>query len=273
MSPYTIFMDIDNTLIGHSQYPSQRVVKTIAKYRAQGHRFFIASGRPLFSAIKMAARIGPDLDIICANGTVTRINGQVRAQHLSTNALEGIWRVAKKYQLAQYFFTLDKILDLAPLPAAASDDGKHRVAGVDPANYIDITSLEQLRAKAAKITNAIAMDQDLEKVARARVEMNQLSDIDASSSYYDNIEITAHGINKATAILRVCHELNQPLGRTMAFGDGSNDLQMLKTVHYGVAMGNANQEVKAATKFHTLDIDHDGVAVALDKFLGGTAQA
>ncbi len=102
--------------------------------------------------------------------------------------------------------------------------------------------------------------------------MNALPDVDASSSNIDNIEITAHGVNKATAIMRVCRELNQPLARTMAFGDGSNDLEMLKTVHYGIAMGNANDQVKAATKFHTVDLAHDGVAVALDKFLGSQEQ-
>lgn len=268
MSPYTIFMDIDGTLVGESQYPSKRVVETIAKYRAQGHRFFIASGRPLFSATMMAERIGPNLDIICSNGTVSRIDGQVAAQHLSTNALEGIWRVAKKFNLPQYFFTLEKVMYLTPLPAAVSADGKHRIAGEDPSKYVAIETPEQLRANAGKIINAIAIDPDLEKIAKARVAMNALPDVDASSSYADNIEITAHGVNKATAILRVCRELNQPLARTMAFGDGSNDLEMLKTVHYGIAMGNANEQVKAATKFHTADLEHDGVAVALDKFLG-----
>lgn len=268
MSPYTVFMDIDGTLVGESQYPTKRVVETIAKYRAQGHRFFIASGRPLFSASMMADRIGPDLDIICSNGTVTRIGGKIAAQHLSTNALEGIWRVAKKYQLPQYFFTLDKVLYLTPLPEEVSGDGKNRIAGEDPSKYVAIDTLEQLRANSGKIINAIAIDPDLEKVARARVEMNELADVDASSSYINNIEITAHGVNKATAILRVCRELIQPLARTMAFGDGSNNLEMLQTVHYGIAMGNANDQVKAATKFHTADLDHDGVPVALDKFLG-----
>lgn len=268
MSPYTVFMDIDGTLVGHSQYPSKRVVDAIAKYRAEGHRFFIASGRPLFSAEFMADRIGPNLDIICSNGTVSRIDGKVEAKHLSTNALEGIWRVANKYQLTVHFFTLDNVLNFTPVVKEISEDGKHRIAGEDPNKRVAIKTLEQLRSQSGRIINAIAIESDLEKVSRARTEMNTLTGVHASSSNVDNIEITAHGVNKAAAILRVCKEMNQPMSRTMAFGDGSNDLEMLKTVHYGIAMGNANDEVKAATKFHTTDLEHDGVAVALDKYLG-----
>ncbi|WP_279384875.1 HAD family hydrolase [Lacticaseibacillus manihotivorans] len=50
MPPYAIFMDIDGTLVDHSQIPTQATVDAIAKFRAAGNLFFIASGRPLFSA-------------------------------------------------------------------------------------------------------------------------------------------------------------------------------------------------------------------------------
>lgn len=271
MSPYAIFMDIDNTIVGPSQYPSKRTVDTIAKYRAQGHRFFIASGRPLFSATEMADRIGPDLDIICSNGTISRVDEKLDVQHLTPRALEGIYRVAHDYQLPQYFFTQSQVLYLRPMTKGISEDSQVRIAGEDPNHYVAIDSVEQLKRWADRIINAIAFDQDPANLAKARVAMAQVQDIDTSSSSADNIEITGHGINKASAILRVCERLNQPMARTMAFGDGSNDLEMLTTVHYGVAMGNANAEVKAATKFHTLDIDHDGVAAFLDDFFGGKA--
>lgn len=52
----------------------------------------------------------------------------------------------------------------------------------------------------------------------------------------------------------------------MAFGDGGNDVLMLKHVGIGVAMGNAEDEVKRAADYVTDSVDEDGVEKALRHF-------
>ena len=52
----------------------------------------------------------------------------------------------------------------------------------------------------------------------------------------------------------------------MAFGDGGNDISILRRAGTGVAMGNAGTEVKAAADYVTRDIDDGGVAHALRHF-------
>ena len=52
----------------------------------------------------------------------------------------------------------------------------------------------------------------------------------------------------------------------MAFGDGGNDMAMLRFAGIGVAMGNANDEVKAVADYVTDGVDHDGVMNALRHF-------
>ena len=53
----------------------------------------------------------------------------------------------------------------------------------------------------------------------------------------------------------------------MAFGDELNDLSMLTWAGMGVAMGNAVPEVKQAAKYVTADNEHDGVGLAVEKFI------
>lgn len=53
---------------------------------------------------------------------------------------------------------------------------------------------------------------------------------------------------------------------TIAFGDGGNDASMLRMCGIGVAMGNASPEALAAADYVTDDVDHDGVAKALEHF-------
>ena len=58
----------------------------------------------------------------------------------------------------------------------------------------------------------------------------------------------------------------------MAFGDGENDIPMLKVAGIGVAMGNAMDIVKAAADTVTLTNDADGVAAAIGKFIFGSSE-
>ena len=53
----------------------------------------------------------------------------------------------------------------------------------------------------------------------------------------------------------------------MAFGDGENDVSMLRAAGLGVAMGNAAEEVKAAADLVTLGNDEDGVAYGIEKYV------
>ena len=54
--------------------------------------------------------------------------------------------------------------------------------------------------------------------------------------------------------------------RCMAFGDGDNDITMLRYAGIGVAMGNADAAVKAAADYVTTGTDASGIAKALRHF-------
>ncbi len=53
----------------------------------------------------------------------------------------------------------------------------------------------------------------------------------------------------------------------IAFGDAGNDITMLRFAGVGVAMANAQEEVKAIADEITDDNNHDGIAKALLKYI------
>jgi hydroxymethylpyrimidine pyrophosphatase-like HAD family hydrolase len=61
--------------------------------------------------------------------------------------------------------------------------------------------------------------------------------------------------------------MNVPLEQVMAIGDGPNDVPILSAVGLGVAMGNASPDVQAMARYVTEDVDHNGVAEAIRKFV------
>jgi hydroxymethylpyrimidine pyrophosphatase-like HAD family hydrolase len=50
------------------------------------------------------------------------------------------------------------------------------------------------------------------------------------------------------------------MSEVIAFGDNYNDLSMLETVGLGVAMGNADDEIKARAGLVIADNEHPGIA-------------
>ncbi|MBQ5514537.1 MAG: HAD hydrolase family protein [Oscillospiraceae bacterium] len=76
-------------------------------------------------------------------------------------------------------------------------------------------------------------------------------------------------LKKPLAIWRfLCSYLGVPIENSVAFGDGSNDITMIRAAGTGVAMGNAIDEVKRAAKLVAAGNDEDGVALTLEKLFG-----
>ena len=79
-------------------------------------------------------------------------------------------------------------------------------------------------------------------------------------------DIIAGSGGKAVAVQKVLSNLGLTTAEAMAFGDGDNDMEMLRLVGTGVAMGNAPDKVKAAADYVTGHVDEDGLAEALRHF-------
>lgn len=81
----------------------------------------------------------------------------------------------------------------------------------------------------------------------------------ASRWYPTFCDISPIGGSKQHGIDEFLKHYHIDLSQTMAFGDGGNDIPMLKHVAISVAMGNASDEVKAIADYITDDVDHDGI--------------
>ena len=81
----------------------------------------------------------------------------------------------------------------------------------------------------------------------------------------NNIEASPLNVTKASGLIELCKILNIDIKDTVAIGDALNDLEILQTVGYSVAMGNADEEIKQIADYVTADNDHDGVALAIKR--------
>lgn len=67
--------------------------------------------------------------------------------------------------------------------------------------------------------------------------------------------------------IRMKSFLNIPIENTIMMGDSGNDIEAFQSAGKAVAMGNATEEIKNLATEITLDNDHDGIKVIVDKYL------
>lgn len=261
MHPYLIVSDVDGTLaIDNTTItaPTQAVINQLLD---RGHRFYLATGRMHVLAETMARQIGPRAEIIASNGASYDLAGS-RVHHvLGAAALTAIETVTAAHGLTAVYFTDDAVYYVnEPEPAI-----KAYLYGFAPADQPlpvrKLSDLPALLALADGIINGIVFSlHDDEALAAVRQKLAAQDLLHLSASFSNNIELIPKAVDKANAVAELQAKLAIPPARTIAFGDGKNDIGMLKAAGLSVAMGNADAAVKAVAKYETAPNTEDGLA-------------
>lgn len=141
------------------------------------------------------------------------------------------------------------------------------------ANYIASTRIavddvrEKFEEEDRPVDKIQALFTSVEDRDAARAEIQDIPGIEITGALPMNLEINAAGVNKGKAMIELGKVLGIPKEEIMAFGDGDNDLKMLKEVGVGVAMENAIESVKEAADYITLTNDEEGVARFIEKYV------
>ena len=88
-----------------------------------------------------------------------------------------------------------------------------------------------------------------------------------TTSFGDNMELTAPGVTKGSAVQALCARLGLGPDQVMAFGDAGNDLELLSWASWSFAMANASDEAKAAARYITGTNREGGVGMAVEQYL------
>lgn len=89
--------------------------------------------------------------------------------------------------------------------------------------------------------------------------LHQIEDVEVTSSFTQNFEIMGPGASKGAALAWLCDHLGIPVADAVAFGDHLNDISMIEAAGTGVAVANAEPEVRAAADVVARSNDESGV--------------
>ncbi len=270
MDTKLLVLDIDGTIAGQSNEVSDRVVEAIKAVNAKGIQVALATGRMYHSARRFHQRIGSSLPIVSYNGAWIQdpLDGK-KHHHLPVPAeialelLDFLEQPQLRHQLDIHCY-LDDQLYVREFTEETKE--YERRSGIIPQAVGDFRRiLQQPTTKMLAISLEIALIQQLIHDIKARYTPAQIHLTQSNPKY---LEITHPNANKGTATRYLAENL---LGLTseqvMTIGDNFNDVQMLEYAGRGIAMGNAPIEVQKTADWVTKDVESDGVAVAIEKFL------
>jgi Cof subfamily protein (haloacid dehalogenase superfamily) len=263
-----VISDVDGTLLTKDKVLTARAAAAVKAVQAAGIKFAVTSGRPprgmamLVEPLALTTPIGGFNGALFVKPDMTIIEEHVFDLECAEEAIEIVLQSgldAWVYAGADWL-----IRD----PKAPHVEHEQWVVKFAPKIVVDLgAGLDH----AVKITG---VSDDHDKVARCeaalRDQLGTRASVVRSQPYY--IDVTHPDANKGVVVGTLSKLLSVAPDRILTIGDMPSDTLMFAKSGISVAMGNAEDEVKARAKFVTDSYENEGFAKAMEKYvLGGGA--
>lgn len=244
MAIQLVVCDMDGTLFLKDEVMPAFTANFAKQLGEQGIQFAVATGRSLPLARKFVDVLRPTAPCVYANGALIQSPEWVVESHLLPlaplrkildEALESGMSVMVNWDDREDF-----VLRHTPWTLAQ----REQFGVYDTAYY---PTEEQWQTRGAY---KVMVKDPLHRIQTVCDQLARLSECCAYVQYETGAtEIMPKNLNKALGVLRLAQALNIPASDVMAIGDFYNDIEMMSAVGFGVAVGNAIDEVKQYAKY------------------------
>ena len=274
MNPKQIMLaalDLDGTLLDRNDQISPFTLDTIRRIQASGKTVAICTGRFPENVSILLSDAGIECPVISLNGCVIqeKVYGEKIVNHYLSKALvQQVVDVLESIR-ASYFIFGDKLV------LTRKEDYHHHSHTIygermyNEAGVLYLYGKEQIDASISKPMHKFYVyeDQTSCTLSQARQAVSLIEGIEITQSSDRNFEIMPKGIDKWSGLSFLIDRYQLSSDQVMAVGDQENDLPMIQNAGIGVAMGNANDNVKAAADDVTDDHHMNGAAAALVRYM------
>ncbi|MCR5346451.1 MAG: Cof-type HAD-IIB family hydrolase [Fretibacterium sp.] len=266
-----IAFDLDGTLLDSRKELSQRNAAALARAAAAGVHLVPATGRALIALPEVVRSLPFIRYVITANGA------QVLDVREGTSVARAEIPLPQAVDIMRCFDALPVIYDCFMEDKAWMTRGFFdRIDEFAPDAYMakmlrelrrpvdDLKTFIQAQGGGVQKIQLFTWDERL-RADLLRTLAERFPGTVVASSAVNNVEINNEHANKGEALRRLAAHLGVDMAQTLAFGDGLNDVSMLRAAGVGMAMANAPLEVREAADFVTLSCDESGVSAGMEK--------
>lgn len=261
-----IVADLDGTLLNSAHELSPFTERAVRAAIAQGVLFTVATGKTFPSTRHLIRAFDIRIPVICGNGTqVFAPDGTLL--HEKVIALE-VALEAVRLGLAAGFTPI--VYTRTGLVTTVRDANVEELMAHHEPEPTIVNDLVAAMMSEHRPVKLVLMQRDLGAVQALQDQLERRFEGRAQvvrSGLASLVELMPSGVTKGTALAFILDHLGIAPEETIAFGDNCNDLDMIRRVGIGVAMGHAPQDVRLGADYVTGTNDEDGVGHALYRFV------
>lgn len=245
-----LLLDIDGTLLNSNKELPESAYEALQSARANGHDLAIATGRAPFMITNLLEKLQIDTFITFNGQYIVYQDEVIHTEALDSAMLEKVVAFAEERDHPLVFM-----------------NGKKMISSIDYHPDID-ESLKSLKFPHPVTERDFHLDNEIYQslVFCTKEEEEQyhenFKDFQFVRWHRVSCDILPKGGSKASGIKKLIEKTGHTIEDTIAFGDGLNDLQMMKTAGFSVAMDNGHPETKKVASYITGHVDEDGLAEA-----------
>lgn len=254
-----LFFDIDGTLVSFDTHaiPVSAIEALIAAHE-KGIKIFIATGRPkaIINNLSVIQNLGLIDGYITMNGAYCFVEDKVIYKSaIPAGEVQVLAQICEKKGYPCIFVSEHALSVCQP------NEQVHQI-------FYDFLHVDKMPVKTFKeAIQAEIFQMTPFMTVEEEAEVQPLIPNSESGRWFPAFaDITAKGNTKQKGIDEMIRHFGFKLEETMSFGDGGNDISMLRHAAIGVAMGNAKDDVKQTADYVTASVDEDGIAKALKHF-------
>lgn len=266
--PKAAFFDIDGTLVPYdTRCISQTDCEAVEALRKQGTLVFIVTGRHICNIDNIPFPVN---GAVCCNGALTFIVNDGCAHFHERDRFVLIDEHPIPMRQAM---TIARIIAGNHIPSAASTYTRTLCANLtqktlDFIRHVNMPApYEGNILEAAKKERILSFCPFVSSEEEKILFRDVLHGLDTSRWCEEFCDINVRGLDKVVGIKKILGTYHISPAEIIAFGDGFNDIAMLKFAGYGIAMGTATDDVKNAADYITSSAVDCGVGKWLSSFL------
>ena len=263
-----LVLDVDGTLLDSQHKLSTQTLATLLKIQQMGMILVLASGRPTFGIQALTDK----LDMKNNGGYILSYNGGqiinvqtgevLFEKRIDPEMIPYIERKAKKNGFAIFTYHKGTLITDSP-------DNKH-IQEEAALNGMEIVAVENFsEAIDFRPCKCVLVSDNEEALVGLkdhwRKRLSGVLDVYRSESYF--LEVVPESIDKGNTLAVLMERLGVAAENTIAIGDGRRDYSMIQLAGLGIAMGNAQDSIKACADYVADSNDKDGVAKAVQKYI------
>lgn len=258
-----VALDVDGTVMTYDGRLGAGLREAVAELVMAGVHVVLATGRGVVGTLPAAQELGlTDGWLVCSNGAVTaRLDPDSDAGYELVDVVTFDPGPAVRALAAELPDALFAVEDLGVGFLVSSPFPPGELTGEQT-----VVSLEQLMSAPATRVILRSPDSTPEEFHEL-VERVGLHEVSYAVGWSAWLDLTPGGVTKASALEEIRRRVGVEPFATLAIGDGSNDVEMLRWAARGVSMGHAAPSVREAADEVTGTIDDDGALAVLRSVL------